>query len=195
MASGRMTKDELDLLAAEYVLGTLDPEARARTGKSLATDMALQEAVQRWEQRLSGLAAEPGSEEPPSAVWEGIEAAIESSGAGGPVSKRERFSIAVRASEGEWKPVAEGIEKKSLFIDREEGFEAFLLRFAAGAVLPPHPHRMTEECIVLEGEVEIGGVRLTAGDYHVISAGVPHPAISSPKGGLFYVRGELRNAG
>ena len=188
MASRRMTKDALDLLAAEFVLGTLDPDARARLEKSLPKDLALQEAVGRWEKRLAGLTTDEGSVEPPAAVWDGIDSALDNRGG-------ETFSLAVRASEGEWVPHGEGIEKKSLFINREEGFEAFLLRFAPGAVLAPHPHRMTEECIVLEGEVEIGGTRLTAGDYHVISAGVPHPAISSPNGGLFYVRGELRNAG
>ena len=188
MASGRMTKDELDLLAAEFVLGTLEPEERARVKKTLARDLALQEAIERWEKRLADLSPDDSPAEPPESLWNGIEAAIgESAGEG--------FSLAVRASEGEWVQHHEGIEKKSLFINREEGYEAFLLRFAPGAVLPPHPHRMTEECIVLEGEVEIGGARLSAGDYHVISAGVPHPAISSPNGGLFYVRGELRNAG
>lgn len=188
MASGPTSKDERDLLAAEYVLGTLDPEERRRVRKALSRDLALQDAVERWQRRLAPAAEDTPAEEPPAAVWDGIEAAIDE-------AVPEPFSLSVRASEGEWKPHAEGIEKKSLFVNREEGFEAFLLRFAPGAVLAPHPHRVTEECIVLEGDVEIGGLRLTAGDYHVISGGMPHPAISSENGGLFYVRGELRKTG
>ena len=156
MASGPTTKDEKDLLAAEYVLGTLDPEERRRVRKALSRDLALQDAVERWQRRLASLAQAAVAEEPPALVWDRIEAAIGEETA-------EPFSLSVRASEGEWKPHAEGIEKKSLYVNREEGFEAFLLRFAPGAVLAPHPHRMTEECIVLEGDVEIGGLRLTGG--------------------------------
>ncbi|WP_420346656.1 cupin domain-containing protein [Pelagibius sp.] len=193
MASGPTSKDERDLLAAEYVLGTLDPEERRRVRKALSRDLALQDAVERWQRRLAPLADTEVAEEPPAALWDGVEAAIGEAAIGEEAA--EPFSLSVRASEGEWKPHAEGIEKKSLYINREEGFEAFLLRFAPGAVLAPHPHRMTEECIVLEGDVEIGGLRLTAGDYHVISGGMPHPAISSENGGLFYVRGELRKTG
>ena len=44
-----------DLRAAEYVLGTLDPEERAAMARTLATDTAAAALVQAWERRFSPL--------------------------------------------------------------------------------------------------------------------------------------------
>lgn len=187
MTLGLMTRDELDQLAAEYVLGTLDVDSRAEVRLALATDLALQQAVDRWERHFAALLKIGEVEAPPPALWDGIEAEIDR-------SRQESYSVVVPAEEGEWVLLCRGVEKKSLFINREEGVEAFLLRFAPGAVLPGHAHAVTEECLVLKGDVEIDGLRLGEGDFHIISAGVPHPEISSRNGGLFYVRGELRMA-
>lgn len=61
--------DELDLQAAEYVLGTLTP-AEARALEALAlTDPAVAAGLAAWEDRLSPLAALVDPVSPPPMLW------------------------------------------------------------------------------------------------------------------------------
>jgi anti-sigma-K factor RskA len=46
-----MNKEERDLRAAEYVLGTLEPEERRSFVSALADDAVLQDLVDDWQQR------------------------------------------------------------------------------------------------------------------------------------------------
>ena len=179
-----MKSDEKDLLAAEFVLGTLDAKARGRVARRLPGDPALQEAVEIWRARLGGLEAEPEPIEPPAELWERIEADLDQDAA-------EPFALTIRQGEGHWEPFVEGIDRKMLYIDRDQGYQSFLLRFSPGSRLRSHPHSMVEECMMLEGEVTMAGQHLMAGDYQVISAGTTHPEIYSETGALVYVRGEL----
>ncbi len=64
--------DDIDGLAAEYVLGTLDAAERATVAARRQREPALERAILDWEKRLSGLtSAVPVA--PPAAVWQGIE--------------------------------------------------------------------------------------------------------------------------
>ena len=62
-----MTEDEdLDGLAAEYVLGSLSPAERREVDARRRQDAALNQAITDWERRLAPLsAAEQGIEPPP----------------------------------------------------------------------------------------------------------------------------------
>lgn len=51
-----------------------------------------------------------------------------------------------------------------------------------------HRHTQEEECLVLEGEVFIGGYRLSQGDMHVARPGAAHAQIRAPKGALLMIR-------
>lgn len=181
-----MTRDDDDLLTAEYVLGTLDPEARKQLESRLGDDAKLQDTLNAWQERLSALDGDIPLQDPPADLWSKIETAID--------EQPQSFVTTIRSAEGDWQPLADGIEKKSLFIDRDLECESFLLRFAPGASLRAHSHSMAEECLLLEGDMTIGELRLAAGDFHVISAGTEHPEISSSAGALVYVRGEIREA-
>ncbi len=66
--------DDPDVIA-EYVLGTLPAEERARFSARLRSDPALREAVREWEARLSPLDASAAAETPRAEVWEAIERA------------------------------------------------------------------------------------------------------------------------
>ena len=191
-----MKPDDMDVLAAEYVLGTLDTETRAALRARMADDPALCRSVEAWEERLSGLSAEETPLEPPAGLWDRIATALDEAPqeALGEAPDPAGFAITVRANEGEWQEIFPGVHKKALFVDRKAGYEAFLLRYDPGARLPAHPHSATEECIMLEGEAWVGDLYLKAGDYHVISGGMVHPEIRSDGGGLVYVRGEIRTA-
>ena len=181
-----MTGEEKDSLAAEYVLGTLDEESRARVDFQLLDDPDMRQAVEAWEQRLTPLAEDTLPVPPPSGLWDKIEASLDK-------APRVPYAVTVAADQGEWIPVVEGVEKKSLFVDAALGTESFLLRLAPGAAVPAHAHAVTEECVMLEGEMRIGDLLLRAGDFHAVSAGASHPVIFSETGGLLYVRGEIRD--
>ena len=65
-----------DLLAAEYVLGTLDAPEREAAQASIASDPAFAALVRQWERRLGELNALAGLIDPPLAVWEAIKAKL-----------------------------------------------------------------------------------------------------------------------
>ena len=94
----------------------------------------------------------------------------------------------LRADEGEWRPILPGIRIKSL--RKGEGTETTLWRIEAGAVVPSHPHRHQEECLVLEGSVIQSGVEYFAGDFLLAEAGLDHEAFASPRGALLMIRSE-----
>ena len=64
--------EELDILAAEYALGTLPADERARFELELQSDPELREALRRWQARFAPL--DEGLEEaPPASLWTAIE--------------------------------------------------------------------------------------------------------------------------
>jgi anti-sigma-K factor RskA len=67
--------DEEEIEAAEYVLGTLPADERARFAARLERDPELREAVRRWEARLSALDESATPEAPPAELWRRIDAA------------------------------------------------------------------------------------------------------------------------
>ena len=67
--------DELDIAAAEYVLGTLPADERARFASRLPFDPDLRAAVARWQMHLSALDEAARPEVPPESVWRAIERA------------------------------------------------------------------------------------------------------------------------
>jgi anti-sigma-K factor RskA len=65
-----------DMMAAEYVLGTLDPDERDDARARIASDFSFAALAQHWERRLGELHALTGDVEPPAAVWEAIKAKL-----------------------------------------------------------------------------------------------------------------------
>ena len=63
----------VDLLAAEYVLGTLRGGARRRFQQYADEDSAIRRAVDEWQRRISPMAELAAPRMPPPAVWEAIE--------------------------------------------------------------------------------------------------------------------------
>lgn len=64
--------DVIDLLAAEYVIGTLVGAPRRRFEKILSLRADVRLATWAWEQRLHGLCAEIEPVRPPRSLWRGI---------------------------------------------------------------------------------------------------------------------------
>ena len=63
-----------DLLAAEYVLGSLDAERAQIAERLLAEDHAFESMVETWQRRLTPLAAMVAPAEPPADLWHRIAA-------------------------------------------------------------------------------------------------------------------------
>lgn len=95
--------------------------------------------------------------------------------------------LTVLPGDAGWRPFGPGLHIKELHA--AGGLMACLVRLAPGASLPPHRHPVDEECVVLEGEVRIGALRVAAGGFHLGRAGLPHDRLHSDTGALIYLRG------
>jgi anti-sigma factor ChrR (cupin superfamily) len=93
----------------------------------------------------------------------------------------------IRAGEGVWRPFLPLIDVKVLHRDAERGRQTALYRMQPGAAFPPHAHADDEECLVLEGEVSVGDLRLHAGDFHCARRGSQHPRLESRPGALLLI--------
>lgn len=70
-----------DLLAGEYVLGTLEPADRAALAREAETDAGLRAAIDAWERHLAPLNRASDPVTPPAALWLRIEASAWGGGA------------------------------------------------------------------------------------------------------------------
>lgn len=68
--------DDKDVLAAEYVLGTLDADDRANAQMLMAIDPGFADSVARWERRFGELHALVDMVEPPKSNWDWIKARV-----------------------------------------------------------------------------------------------------------------------
>lgn len=93
----------------------------------------------------------------------------------------------VRGRDGTWRDARPGVRFKPLWAGPHG--RSVLIELMAGASLPSHRHRWVEEGIVLSGELSMGDLRLSPGDYHVSPAGSRHQPIVSRTGALAYLRG------
>jgi anti-sigma factor ChrR (cupin superfamily) len=98
-----------------------------------------------------------------------------------------RHHVAIDAHEGSWHKFLPGIDRKVLH--EQEGVMSYLLRFAPGAVLPAHRHPVDEECVVLEGTIRIGGLKLGPGGFHHVPKDVLDADSTSDEGCVIYLRG------
>ncbi len=70
--AGTGPDDERDLLAGEYVLGTLDPAEAQAVAAQARQDVALAAAIAAWQARLAPLAGMAKPVIPPATVWDRI---------------------------------------------------------------------------------------------------------------------------
>ncbi len=178
--TSRPIDSETDQRVAEYVLGTLEGDARAEFAARLETEPLLRTAVQEWEERLAGLGSAPGVSLPTDDLWDKIDSRID--------ALDPQSTMTIRADRGEWSTIGPGVEWKILHVDQACGQRSLLLKLAPGACYPAHDHSSVEECMIIEGDMIIGDLQLHAGDYHVAQAGTRHGAVTSENGGLVFIR-------
>jgi anti-sigma factor ChrR (cupin superfamily) len=176
---------EIDLWAAEFVLGTLPEPSRVAAQARMDTDSAFQAQVLAWQDQMLENDALAGI--PPRAnLWDQIEAAVDA------VDKLPETRT-YRKESGVWETLLPGVHKKQLHVDTQAGWQTFLLRMDPGAAYASHGHISSEECFVLEGEMQIGEVNFVAGDYHIAYGGSEHPVVTTRTGFTAYIRAELED--
>lgn len=87
-------QEQLDLTAAEYVLGLTDDETRHQLDKRLNDDSLFAAEVLHWQKAFSGIDLLTHDVIPPFAVWQQIEQALNrNAGASGPISTRRQPAL------------------------------------------------------------------------------------------------------
>jgi len=99
----------------------------------------------------------------------------------------------VKASEGTWRGIAQGVTAKLLAFDPVSRRTTTLLRFLPGTSYAPHRHAAVEELYVLEGGCSIAGREMAVGDYHRAEAGTVHHDTSTDEGCLLLVISSPQN--
>jgi quercetin dioxygenase-like cupin family protein len=109
------------------------------------------------------------------------------------VADADLSHLTIDAAAGAWQPFLDGVEIKVLH--EAQGILSYLLRLQPGASLPPHRHPVDEECIVVEGRLQIGStVDIGPGSYHRAHQGALHATVSTRDGATIFLRGAVPEA-
>lgn len=179
-------RDDLDTIAAEYVLGLSGGAFCERIEARIKAEPDLASRVAFWRRRLAPLDGAATPAVPSAETWTRLKARIAAE-----PKESERLPVTIRDHQGEWETQAPGVHIKLLNIDAASGARSFLLRLDPGAVLRAHQHLLDEECFMISGEAMVGDLLLRAGDYHLIPKTLPHGTTRSEKGALVFVRGKV----
>ncbi len=88
-----------------------------------------------------------------------------------------------------------GVSIRIVHLDKDRRQFSAFLKVAPGGRYPTHHHDGPEECVVLEGELIVGGVRMRAGDYQRSDADSEHDVQWSETGALAFVTAPLSMLG
>ncbi len=102
-------------------------------------------------------------------------------------SRQRRADCLVKADEGEWERMLDGVYFKKLFLDKQRGLATSLYRLGPGAIIPTHSHTNIEECLVLEGSFRSSQQVYTAGDYMCMPPKTMHESFITPNGAVMLI--------
>src|SRR5580658_4208856 len=157
--------DEVSEIAALYALGKL-PAAEARGfERRLESGCSLCQAELEGHQRTAEilLSATVGVA-PPASLEERLMQSL-----GAQVAPNNGAEL-LRSTEGEWVSSPDpGVSYRFL-----HGRKTVLVRMQPGSHCSSHEHAFDENCMVLEGTVEDGDMKLSAGDFLFMPAGTSH---------------------
>ncbi|WP_420563240.1 anti-sigma factor [Thalassobaculum sp.] len=97
-------REDIDLVAADYVLGTLEPQERVAVEARRTREPELDAAIVAWEQRLAPMLDEVEPVAPPPGLFPAIQAAIDTAATPGAVTEL----AALRRRLGRWRAAALG---------------------------------------------------------------------------------------
>ncbi len=101
--------------------------------------------------------------------------------------------IVVHKSDDGWIEALPGAQIKILRgeISIPNSLLSYLVRLEPKFTLAGHEHPFDEEILMLEGDLMLGDIKLTAGDFHFAATGTRHGDVSTLNGCLAYMRGAL----
>jgi quercetin dioxygenase-like cupin family protein len=102
------------------------------------------------------------------------------------MQKQDTSLLTVHPEEAGWLELIPKVHARRLHCDGAA--ESYLVRLDPGACLPAHVHPAEEECLVIEGEVCAGALRLRSGDFHLAHPGSRHAPMESAGGALLFMR-------
>jgi quercetin dioxygenase-like cupin family protein len=166
--------------AAEFALGLLPASEGARLARAAESDALLAGEIAWWDTALAPLQADV-EVSPPAEMFERIQRTIASR------SRHLPGTVTVRADDGQWETICEGVERKLLWAKGPHNRETFLVRMAPGARYGGHEHAEDEECYVISGDITFDTLTLHDGDYHLARRGALHPSATSAGGCLLLI--------
>jgi hypothetical protein len=178
---GKMMSEDLDQTAAAYALGISRGAARAPIEARLSSDPALQAKVKLWQENFVAVDLAAGRQVPPALLFDAILDAIAAGETELPGTRTQR------AGTGAWTEMSPGVTYTVLFEDPVAKRRSILVRALPGSNYGAHVHAEGyEECLVLEGDLIMGDLKLLPGDFHVAAKGSTHPAAATRSGCVLY---------
>lgn len=190
---------ELRDQAIQYAFGTLDEATRARFEARLEHSEELRGIVADARALADDLGTLVPEAVPPPGFLARIRARIEADEAGVQPWKRWREAeapeLGIVFRDATWfEPTAiEGIQVRRLALDAAADRVTLEILMAPGSKYPAHRHGGVEECFVLEGDIDVGGVVMHAGDYQRLEGDSLHPVQSTRGGCRLLIVSSLRD--
>ena len=177
---------DLNVQAALYLLGHLPPEG-AHPFEGGGTAAEHRAALAGMTEVIASFAIEasvPAS--PPPSLKDRLLARLERNPYPGLFSKRAE-------EQGEWQPTRfPGVLFKKLMFDQATGLITMLVKMEPGARVAKHTHGLTEQCLILEGDLRYSDERVyRRGDFTWAEAGSIDPALYTVEGNLLLIVGEI----
>ena len=186
----KYTDEDIQELAASYVLGILGSEEKAEFEAMLKGDGPASAHLDYFKEIMEDLTYNTVPMEEPVGLEKRLFSKIRSESEHPP---KESGFLYVRQNEGEWVQVMEGVRVKQLFEDPDRKYSTVLVKMDPGATFPDHVHAEAEECYIIEGDLHMEGQEFGVGDYIRADAHSVHHAISTKNGCLCIVMSSQEN--
>lgn len=174
--------EDLDQTAADYVLGIARGVERSDIESRLASDPALQAKVSLWQENFIALDLAADRQLPPGRLFDSVLASIDAD------AEELQGTLTRRAGTGVWTEMSPGVTYTVLFDDPVTKRRSMLIRALPGSTYESHVHDQGyEECLILEGDLVMGDLTLSPGDFHVAARGSAHPRATTVSGCLLYL--------
>ena len=186
----RVAEHQMTELAALHALGALSQhEARAFEHHLVEGCDSCSAEFDSFDRTVAELALSVPEAEPSEDVRGRLLARINELSASRVVDALARGAsdefVSIHAGDGQWQEPQKGVLLKTLYVDQSTGIATSLVRMMPGTALPAHQHLGVEQFFVIEGDCNVAGQRLGAGDYHRAAAGSTHDTTYTVDGTLF----------
>ncbi|HXM34514.1 MAG TPA: cupin domain-containing protein [Pyrinomonadaceae bacterium] len=179
--------DEIVEQVSLYALGALQEDEASAFEAHLETGCALCAAeVEPSRLVVTALGMAAPELDPPTAVRDKLLERLARTDTS-PLSFALDSFVTVRAHEGEWRQIFEGVSVKRLFADQQRGTVTSLFKVRPGGSFPPHTHEGFEQCLIIEGDFHLNDETYGPGDFTCAMAGSVHNVSYSERGALLLI--------